>query len=163
MNNLKLLVLVLLVATVRAAIAEDQQQAAKENSLYARALFASVAQMDKEWGNQPDAPDYHHMLVEADPEITKGLPLQTGTYRVEYLDRVAQIARCKKVRKEFAILKIHPIHDERGNLMITVSVYYLSHKKGRLMYGLSDWSDVEFRFDCDNQEFVVSSVKLGGI
>jgi hypothetical protein len=30
-------------------------------------------------------------------------------------------------------------------------------------YALSDWGDVEFRFDCETQEWIVADVKLGGI
>ena len=48
-------------------------------------------------------------------------------------------------------------------LKIAVVVYWTSYKKGRSLRGVSGWSDVEFQYDSDKQQFVVSSVKLGGI
>ena len=47
-------------------------------------------------------------------------------------------------------------------MKIAVVVNWISYKKGRLQLGLSDWSNVEFHYDCDKQQFVVSSVKLAG-
>lgn len=141
----------------------------KEDSPYSKALFASIAEMDKQWsrysrGDDETAPtDYHHMFVEADPAITDGLPAEFDGYRVEYLDSKGQISHYEKLRKEFAILKIFPIKTEGAKLKIGINVYYFSYKKRRLMYGLSEWSMVKFQFDCDKQLFLISSVELGGI
>jgi hypothetical protein len=58
----------------------------------------------------------------------------------------------------------HSTHSNEGaTLKIVVVVYWVSYSKHRLQLGLSDWSDVEFRYDCDKQQVVVSSVKLGGV
>ena len=103
------------------------------------------------------------MLVQKDNEITDGLPSQLGDYRVEYLDYREQIDRYKKLRKEFSILKIGSMQSDGARLRIVISVYYLSYKKHKLLLGLSDWSEVEFRYDCEKQKYIVSSVKLGGI
>jgi hypothetical protein len=46
---------------------------------------------------------------------------------------------------------------------MSVVVYWVGYKKHRLQFGLSDWSDVEFRYECEKQRFVTSSIKLGGI
>jgi Gram-negative bacterial TonB protein C-terminal len=139
-------------------------------NLYAVALFVSLAEMQKSWGEIDDSDggsrvrtDYHRMPVEKDPVITDQLPAQFGEHRVEYLDTESQIARCKKLRKEFAILRVRPIQAGGGLLKIQVSTSWVSYKKGRLMFAVSDWSDVEFRYDCEKQNFVVSSVRLGGI
>jgi hypothetical protein len=48
-------------------------------------------------------------------------------------------------------------------LTIQVTVYWVEYKKSRLNFALSDWSDVEFRFNCETQSFIISNVKLGGI
>lgn len=126
--------------------------------------------MDKSWGHIDDSDggsrihtDYHRMLVQKDNEITDGLPSQLGDYRVEYLDYREQIDRYKKLRKEFSILKIGSMQSDGARLRIVISVYYLSYKKHKLLLGLSDWSEVEFRYDCEKQKYIVSSVKLGGI
>jgi hypothetical protein len=150
-----------------------QQQkgaAAKEENLYSKALFASIVEMEKSYGHVDDSDlgtrirtDYHHMLVERDLGITDDLPEQFSEYRVEYLDTQNQIARCKELRKPFAILKIQPVKSQGSRLKIQVTVYWVEYKKSRLYLGLSDWGDVEFRFDCETQSFVISDIKLGGI
>jgi len=125
--------------------------------------------MEKSWGHIDDSylggirTDYRHVPVEKDPEITNGLPSQQGDYRVEYLDRREQFDRLRKLRKGFAVLRIHPMQSDGSLLKILVSVSYLTYEKHRFMYAVSDWSDVEFRYDCERQKFVVSSVKLGGV
>jgi hypothetical protein len=55
------------------------------------------------------------------------------------------------------------MQSDGSQLNIHISVYYLTYERHKFLYGLSDWSDVEFRYDCENEKFVVSSVKLGGI
>jgi hypothetical protein len=54
-------------------------------NLYAVALFVSLAEMEKSWGEIDDSDggsrvrtDYHRMPVEKDPEITDHLPAQFG-------------------------------------------------------------------------------------
>ena len=143
---------------------------AKKDNLYSMALFASVSEMEKSWGHIDDGDggrrirtDYWHVLVEKDPEITDGLPSQQGDYRVEYLDSRGQMDRYKKQRKEFAILRIRPMQSDGSLLKVQVSISCLTYKKHKILLTISDWSNVEFRYDCDNQKFVISSVKLAGI
>ena len=143
---------------------------AKEDNLYSVALFSSIAEMEKSWGRFDDSQglnairtDYRHMLVEKDPEITDHLPLQLGSFQVEYLDRQAQIDRYKRRGKGFSILRIHPMQSDGSLSKINISVSYLTYEKRRFLLAFSEWSDVEFRYDCESQKFIVSSVKLGGI
>jgi len=143
---------------------------AKKDNLYSVALFASVFEMEKSWGRIDDSDggttirtDYRHVFVEKDPEITDGLPSQQGDYRAEYLDTREQKDRYKRLRKQFAILRIRPMQSDGSLLKIQVSVSYLTYEKHKFLYAVSAWSDVEFRYDCQDSKFVVSSVKLGGI
>ncbi len=143
---------------------------AKNDNLYSAALFASLSEMEKSWGHIDDSDggsrvrtDYRHVFVEQEHEITDRLPTEMGDYRVEYLDRREQMDRSRKLRKEFAILRIHPMQSDGSLLKIQVSVSYLTYKKHKLWLAISDWGDVKFRYDCKSQKFVVSSVTLGGI
>lgn len=143
---------------------------AKTDNLYSLALFASVVEMEKAWGNIDDSDngsrirtDYHQMFVEKDPEITESLPTHLGDYHFEYLDNRDQIDRYKKLRKEYSILRIRPLQSEGIRLKIQVSVSYFKYKKGKLIFEVSDWSDVDFRYDCEKQKYVVSGVTLGGV
>ncbi len=141
----------------------------KGDNLYSLALFASVTEMEKSWGHIDDSDrgrirtDYRHMVVEKDSEITDDLLSQSGDYNVEYLDDQALIARFKKLRKEFSVLKIRSVHNEGSRLKILISVYYFKVEKGGLVFEVSDWSDVEFQYDCEKQNYIISAVKLGGI
>jgi hypothetical protein len=156
------LVLLLCFASTSASPQTAQPSPTKDN-LYAIALFASLAEMQKDYGHMRDAIDYRHAFVEKNPELIDGLSTEQGDYRVEYLDREGQIGKYKELQKEFPIFEIQPAKIAGAKLTITVSVSYVSVKKGRLMLAVSDWSDVEFRYDCEQQKYVVSSVKLGGI
>ena len=148
----------------------DVAASEKERNLYSEALLASVAEMEKSWGKQDVSfggsrlrTDYHHMLVEKDPSITNALPTQEGDFQFEYLDLQSQIERYKRLKKEYSILKIHPIQVDGSRLRIHVAQNWIEYKKGRLFEGISDWSEVEFQFDCGKNGFQVTSVKLGGI
>jgi hypothetical protein len=137
-------------------------------SPYSKALFASIGEMDKAYASIDDSmggrrvrTDYHHLLVEADPQgMTEGLPEQVGEYHVEYLDTYHLIARFQKLKKEFPVLKIQPVKNTSN---ILISVYWVSYKKGKLNLGLSDWSEVRLLYDCEKQTFTVSEVRLGGL
>ena len=142
----------------------------KKNNLYSAAVLASLDEMEKSWGHLDDSKglnrirtDYRHMFVVKDAEITDALPSQFGDRQVEYLDDRAQFDRYKTLRREFPILKIHPMQTDGGRLKINISVYYVEYEKRKLRLALSDWSEVEFHFDCNLQQYVISSVKLGGI
>jgi hypothetical protein len=160
---------VIVLVTVFAPAQPNQSETQQEN-LYALALKTSVLQMEKEYGHIDDTvlgertrTNYRHMIVEEDPLITKGLPTEFENHFVEYLDSAALVKRYKKLGKSFATLVIRPMQNEGKTLKIEVVVYWISYKKGHLQLGLSDWSNVEFHYDCDKQQFIVSSVKLGGI
>lgn len=143
---------------------------AKRENLYSRALFVSLAEMQKTWGQIDDSDggtrlrtDYQHVFVEKNPEITDGLPTQQGDYRVEYLDSREQMDKYKLLRKEFGILRIHPLQSDGSLLKIQVSVSYFTYQHRKFLFAVSDWSEVEFRYDCETKKFVISGIKLGGI
>ena len=142
----------------------------KEDNLYSMALKASITEMQKSWGHIDDGDhgsrirtDYRHVVVRKSPEITDDLPSQFEDHHIEYLDWQTLMERCKSLRKEFAVLEVHPIHNEGTRLTIQVSVSWAKHQKNRLELGLSDWSNVEFLYDCEKESYIISAVKLGGI
>ena len=151
-----------------AAFPQESASPLKEENLYFKALSASIIETEKSWGHQDNSDlgvptDYHHMLVERDLTITKDLPEQFGDHRVEYLETQNVVAKCKQLRKPFAILKIFPMKNEGPQLRITINAYWASYEKGYLKFGLSDWSEVELNYNCEKQRFIISKVKLGGI
>jgi hypothetical protein len=139
------------------------------DNLYSMALFASMAEMEKSWGkidngdNTTKRTDYHHMVVVRNDALTDGLPSQFDDYQVEYFTPEQLTNRYKSLHKRFAVLEIHPMHSEGPRLKINVSVSYFTYRESKQMFAFSDWSDVEFRFDCEQQRYVISAVHLGGI
>lgn len=150
--------------------AQSNQSPANDNNLYSLALKTSILQMEKDYGQSDDSvmgermrTDYRHMIVQKDPLITKDLPTEFGNHVIEYLDSDELMERFRKLGKSYSVLVIRPMRNEGTALKVAVVVYWASSEKGRFELGLSDWSDVEFHYDCQKQRFVVGSVKLGGI
>jgi TonB family protein len=137
-----------------------------DQSPYSKALFASIGEMDKAYASIDDSmggrrvrTDYHHMIVEIDPQgLTDGLPEQVGEYHVEYLGNL--ITRFEKLKKEFPVLKIQRVENTSN---ILISVYWVSYKKDKLTLRLSGWSEVKLLYDCEKQTFTVSKVTLGAV
>lgn len=168
MKTVKLATFMALVTVLAAA--QSNQPETHEDSLYALALKTSIFQMEKEYGHIDDTvlgertrTDYRHMIVEEDSLITKGLPTEFENHFVEYLDSQALLERYKKSGKSYATVVIQPMQNEGKILKVAVVVYWVNQQTGHLQLELSDWSNVEFHFDCDKQQFLVTSVKLGGI
>jgi hypothetical protein len=150
--------------------AQSNQSRPNDNNLYSLALKTSILQMEKEYGQSDDSvmgermrTDYHHMIVQEDLLITKGLPTEFDNHVIEYLDSDGLRERYRKLGKSYSVLVIRPMQNEGKALKVAAVVYWVSNEKDRFQLGLSDWSDVEFHYDCDKQQFVVGSVKLGGI
>lgn len=167
----RLFLLVAAVALGAQTCAENRiTPASNDSNLYATALYASLAEMDKSWGRQRNSVDgrplseyYRKMPVMSDFAITEGLPTQQGDYHVEFLGSAALIQRRRRLHKDFPILRLFPIRVEGRFLKIHVAENWVGLKGGMLTEAISDWSDVDFQFDCEKQVFVVGGVKLGGI
>jgi hypothetical protein len=150
-------------------LSQEVKKTNVEDSLYYKALFASLDKMAKSWGKIDSSvggarigTDYLKQIVQK-TDITTNLPSQIGEYQVEYLDHQGLIYKSKQLKKPFSILVGSPMINEGERLKISFTVYYFSYKKKMSYFGLSDWSNVYFRFDCDKREFVVDEVELGGI
>ena len=169
MNSaLRLAVYCLFLIVAPSSLPQDSKAVANQGNLYAAAVFASIVQMDKEWGHVNATPDdsirtdYHHMIVKKS-EMTEGLPDRAGDYQIEVLDPRELVERYRKVRKGFSILVMHPIKNQGAGLSVNIGIFWFSHKKAASSYSFSDSSDVEFRYDCEKQDWVVAKVRLGGI
>ncbi|HSK45825.1 MAG TPA: hypothetical protein VLA83_18255 [Candidatus Binatia bacterium] len=147
----------------------------EESNLYARALSATADEMEKSWGEIDDTccirslretrirTNYRDLIVEKYDLITEGLPARFGDHEIEYLDVGELSARYHKLHKEFAVLRIHPMRNSGSSLKIYIGVYWFSSNKDHVVFAFSDWSNVEFRYDCENRKWVINEVKLGGI
>jgi len=163
-----LVALALILCSLSDRVAQVTKPRSVDESLYFTALFASLEKMSKEWGHINGdskarvATDYRRMVVERN-EITSRFPTSFGIYNLSYLDSAGLIARYRKVKKEFSILKAHPAEVEGERVKVSYTLHWVSYKKSNLAIGLSDWSDVYFRYDREKAKWVVDEVVLGGI
>jgi hypothetical protein len=168
MNSaLRLAVYFLFLLIASSSFPQDSSVVPKQGNLYAAALYASIAQMDKEWGHINATPDnsirtdYHHMIVKKS-EMTDKLPDHARDYQIEVLDPRDMVERYRKLRKSFAILVFHPMENEGAVLTVNIKLFWFSHKKTASSYVFSGSSDVEFRYDCEKKDWVVAKVQLAG-
>src|SRR5581483_6666892 len=91
------------------------QSATKVPNLYARAITASILQMEREWGSIDDSDqgertrtDYRHMLVLKNPGLTDDAVRSFDGHQVEYLDERAVRERWKELKKPFSVLRVFP-------------------------------------------------------
>jgi hypothetical protein len=168
-RKLSLLVLALLVSAT-SALGEERRSSGTSDDLYSQGLFASLRKMESQWGRFDDTvlgtvhrTDFQNMVVERNPAITDDLPNSMGKFRVEYLSSQGLIERYEKLGKPFAFLIVRPMKVEGEFLRITFSMYWLTFEKGAPLYGLSDLSNVYFRFDCTGRKYVLDRVELRSI
>jgi hypothetical protein len=161
-----------LVGFAATCVSAQSNPTESNDNLYSIALRASILQMDKEWGHlghtalddEIEMPtDYRHMIVRKNEMITDGLPTMFEDHSVEFLDDQELVERYRKLKKSFAVLEVAPMRNHGSILKISVSMYWFDYKEGRMEFGYSDWSNVEFRYDCGKGKFEINSVKLGGI
>ena len=126
--------------------------------------------MNREWGklnltaNGTRVPiDFHNMIVRKDPAIIDVLYSRFGEYRVTYLDDASLIGRCKRLRKQFAILVVRPVDRSESRLKITVDLSWLSYRRAQLQFAIDSWANVYFRFDTARQKYIVDNVELAGV
>jgi hypothetical protein len=148
----------------------QEKDTTSNNDLYIKALWAAADQMEQSWGSLDDSvlnsrvrTNYRRLIVEKGDGITDDLPARLGEHAFEYLDVNGLQRRYHELKKEFAVLRINPMHNNGGLLTISISVYWFRAKKESVVYALSDWSKVTFRYDCKEQSWTLSEVKLGGI
>ena len=141
-----------------------------ENNIYAVALTSGLEEMTRQYSHINDGipgetirTDYNNMIVKRDDFITSHLPSAHGNCNIEYLDDKQLIERYKKVKLDYPVLVIRPAVVKEARLAVTITVYWVSYKKGMLRFALSDWSITYFRFDCEKRAFIQDKVKLGGI
>jgi hypothetical protein len=163
--------IMLLLAVSLSTFSQERNAPVDENNLYYQALLVILDQAPK---SPPpythDAlsglyvyDDYYHATVEASSEITDKLPAQVGEHSVEYLGYQGLVDRCRKLRKQFLVLVIHPMRNNGGHLEIGITFHWMSFKKKSLNYALEGGSTVTFRYDCEKHAFVIDSVESSSI
>jgi hypothetical protein len=164
-----LISLLILISFQSAMFSQSRKPNNDELNLYAQALFASIAKMKSSWVALSDKrldrvpTNYDRMIVEKQAELTDNLPGQVGEAQIEYLDRQGLIERAQKLKKAYLILVGHPMKTEGKRVKISFTTHWITYGKRRLTYAVSDWSNVYFRYDCEQEKYVIDEVNLGGI
>ncbi len=141
-----------------------------QESVYAKGLVASLAEMTKRWGHIDDGnggarvrTNWKEPIVEAKAGFPKDLPERIGDVLVRYLDQNELIEQFKKLQKPFAFISINPMTTERERLVIRYGMSWFSFEKGIARYPTPDASVVFFKLDSARREYVVDEVRLVGL
>ncbi len=112
-------------------------------------------------------------IIERDDFLTDKLPTQVGEIKIEYLDRQAIVDRYKKKRDdkkrdeesrvEIPVSVISPIWNEGNILKISLRDWWISYKKRVYNQGLEGGCIVDFKFDSQLDDFVITKTDLWGI
>jgi len=163
-------IFILLLVCPNSLLSQANKSSNVFGNLYSHALYAGLKTMDKKWGHFKGYHDttriqidYHNIVVEVDPDITDNIPSQLDKTKIEFLDHQALIARSKNLQKDFPVIKIHPIQNNKSILYITLNLYWVSFHNDLLNYALSDWCKVVFSFDCNKHKFIITKTELGAI
>ena len=141
-----------------------------QESVYAKGLVASLAEMTKRWGHIADdnggvrvRTNWKEPIVEAKADFPTDLPERIGDVRVRYLNQNELIERFKEVQKPFAFISINPMTTERERLVIRYGMSWFRFEKGIATYSTRDASIVFFKLDSARREYVVDQVRLVGL
>jgi len=157
------------------AFSQVQVKTITGTNLYERALSACVTEQLKQYGNQSSETRLHLMnrIIERDDFLTDKLPTQVGEIKIEYLDRQAIVDRYKKKRDdkkrdeesrvEIPVSVISPIWNEGNILKISLRDWWISYKKRVYNQGLEGGCIVDFKFDSQLDDFVITKTDLWGI
>jgi hypothetical protein len=146
------------------AVSQTKPLPSAENNLYVKSLFACLDARAKAYSNQTNSRhDFFNVIVEQDDLITREFPNQLGAYRIEYLDAQALVDRYKAKKASFPIIVTRPMKNEEAKLAIGFAAYFFSYGKKSRIYELEGGCDVELRYDCAKQDYVIEKVSLSGI
>ena len=137
--------------------------------IYTAALTEAAKEMERQWSQfEPHESqlriDYRHRIVLKDDSVRAEYPASSGDIRFEYLTLSECHARRRKIKRDFAVLRVHPAIVEGPRVKVLVSQDWISIHKGKPALGISDWGAVLFRVDASSgSKFVLDEIKLGGI
>lgn len=157
------------------AFSQVQVKTATGTNLYERALSACVTEQLKRYGNQGSETRLRLMnrIIEQNDFLTDKLPTQIGEIKIEYLDRQEIVDRYKKKRDdkkrdkesraEIPVSVISPIWNEGNILKISFRDWWISYEKRVYKQALEGGCIVDFKFDNQLDDFVITKTDLWGI
>ena len=136
--------------------------------IYSVALVEAAKEMKRDWGSlsqdQSRIPiDYKAPVILKDESVKADYPTASTDNQFEYCTWAELFARRRKLRKDFAILRIHPATVEGLRVKVVVSQDWISIVRGKPSLAISAWASVFFRVDSETGQFRVDEVRLGGI
>jgi hypothetical protein len=165
-----LISLLVIVPQLETSASQNSGPSEHEESIYTRALSASLEKMTRQWGDRDDSlsgaqirTDWKNIIVEKFPEITDGMPSRLGDVGIQYFDVRELIERSRKMRKPFSVLIAHPMKTEGSRLKVSYTFAWFEYRKGMAQFAVDSWSNVFFSYDQGSQRYIVDEVKLGGV
>jgi len=140
------------------------------SSLYWKAIEAVVHKREAIYKDRMAFPPWRGVMIGKSVYSMPGYDFPSdfprksiGSLPVEYLTPDELRQRYLKVRKPIPILVVRSMENEGKELKVNISDYWYEFTKKSNSYALEGGAVVKFSYDCQRQEFVVSSVEEWGI
>ena len=157
--------LAIVAAVVVAVPGRADEPVEKTTGLYERALLAAAEAQAKAYGHLRGR-DYYDLTVVRD-SLTESLPSKVGPFRVSLVGSLGLRERFSK-QGSVPVLELSAAQLRGEALVVRVTNYQFTLRRRLLRHpveehGLEGGAEVEFQYDCSQQRFVVSKVRLWGI
>jgi hypothetical protein len=141
-----------------------QNLGSSDDDLHLKALRAYLESASARYANLRTARDYKNLIIEKDERITSSLPTRIGSCQVSFRDISELFPQFKKEKQSIPITRIHPIKSRGSSLVIRFTEHWLSfRKKNRIEIALEGGCEIELKFDCSTQAFLIGEIKFWGI
>lgn len=162
LKNLKQIfsILFFFLATVYA----NAQKVSQTDSLYLVALEKYAVEIDSFYTKYSSEPERYSTIFIEDNDLIRDFPDSISGYNVTVLtsDNWKKVYRENK--KRLIHLKIFPIKIEDEFISVTLIPYHGELKRRKYLHlGLSDWTKVYFKQDCDSGKWSYVKTENGGI
>jgi len=142
----------------------NAQTYSETDSLYLIALERYVVQLDSFYKKYSGDPSIYDVIYLEHTELIDSIPKSINGSEIIVLYSENWKRIYKQNNNHLVHLKIYPIKIEKGKIKITFIPYIGKLEKGKhLTLGLSSWTDVYFKFNCESQTWKYEKTKNGGI
>jgi hypothetical protein len=132
-----------------------------DSEIYASAVHAAVGAIGREM-------DSEILLITDEPSLSEGLPTVSGRFRVFVMNDGSLRDRYRRDKKALWVWKLFRAQLDKGRLVVGINTYWFSYRKrlfGHPTYqwGLEGGVNVEYKYDCERQAWVLVDAKTWGI
>ena len=159
MKNLSVILLIVICITKT-----DAQTISANDSLYLTALEKYSIQLDSFYSKYSNNKRQYSKIYIQNTDLFKGISENIRGREVVILNNDNLKEVYKKNEWKLIQLKIFPIKIKQGEIEIKFIPYHgKMDKKGNLSLALSSWTNVYFKYDCNQKKWLYDRSENGGI